>query len=436
MKTIFLRYLIWFFLGSLGALGCDKIKQAGSNNGGYYTCSMHPQVIQQEPGNCPICHMKLTLIEDAHTNHENEHEDNKNNHTDFNKGSLPPDGRRRFSINQAILKNANVATVPAIRENFSRESQYSAHLDYSEDPDRLVIISTKYDGWIEKLFVSKEGQYVSKGKTLMKIYSPTILMAKEEYVIIFKTLSSLFLSQNKPKEDIYKDPTLKAARQKLLYLDVPSGQIKKLEKEGKVPRRTRYVSPISGVIVKKEVLQGAHIKAGQEILRIANLSELWAFIHIFEKDLLFIKKGQQVSLTIQSRPNKKFRGYVDLIYPFLDPESKDIKVRIIVKNRQKSLKPGMFAQVTMRQALKGQQIIIPDSSIIYSGEKSYVFLSLGGGKFELRPLGIRVISNGKAVIQSGLQENDLVVINGQFLLDSEASLKEAIYKGSMGVHKH
>ena len=427
MKTIFLNFSplrAGVFLISIVLLtACDETKQTKSNEG-YYTCSMHPQVIKHEPGNCPICHMKLNFVKTEHS--KKEHKEYAEN---TEKKKQKDQYGFRFSVKQTILKNANIATVPAIKESFSREAQYSAHLDYSEDPNHLVVVSTKYDGWIEKLYVSKEGQYVNKGKALMEIYSPTILTAKEEYLILFKTLKSMFVSQNKPLKGLYQDPTLKAARQKLLYLDVPYNQIKKLEKEGKVSRRSFYISPISGVIVKKEALQGAYIKTGQEILRIANLSQLWAFIHIFEKDLLFIKKGQRVTLKTQNQPNTELKGYVDLIYPFIDPESKDIKVRIIINNHKRNLKPGMFAQVTLKQKLQGKQIVIPDSAVIYSGETSYVFLSLGDGEFELRPLNVRVTSHGKAVISSGLKENDFVVTNGQFLLDSEASLKEAISKG-------
>lgn len=397
---------------------------------------MHPQVIQQEPGNCPICGMKLTYVEamqdTKHKDHAEAHKDNSKPKEDNSKESR----NFSFSLSETLLTNSNLATVPAVKERFSRKAKYSAHVDYNEDADKLVIVSTKYDGWVERLLVSKEGQYVKRGQALMGVYSPNILAAKEEYVTTYNTIKSLLEAQNKPLEEIYNDPTLKAAKRKLSYLDVPNSHIKKLEEEGKAGRRTYYPSPISGVIVKKNVLQGAFIKAGQEILRIANLGKLWVFIHIFEKDLAFVKKGQTVKLKTTAYPDKEFKGRIDLIYPFLDPKTKDIKVRIVVRNQRNLLKPGMFAEVEVTSGLPGQSITIPDSTIIYSGDKSYVFLSLGEGKFELRPVEVRITSNGKAVISKGLSESDLVVANGQFLLDSEASLKEAVSKGAMAGHNH
>ena len=422
-------------IGAVGLANCKEDKNS-SKAKGYYTCSMHPQVIQQEPGKCPICGMKLTYVEAMSDPEHKDHADLHKDKGDKTENAKEENQNFRFSLSQTLLTNSNLATVPATKEVFSRQAKYSAHVDYNEDADKLVIVSTKYDGWIERLLVSKEGQFVKRGQALIGFYSPNILAAKEEYVTTYNTIKSLYQAQNKPIEEIYKDPTLKAARRKLSYLDVSASQISKLEKEGKAGRRNYYTSPISGVVVKKQVLQGAFVKSGQEILRIANLSKLWVFIHIFEKDLSFIKKGQKVKLKTTAYPDKQFNGRIDLIYPFLDPQTKDIKVRIVVGNQRNLLKPGMFAEVSVASKLPGQSITIPDSTVIYSGEKSYVFVSLGSGKFELRPVQVKVSSNGKAVISKGLSESDLVVANGQFLLDSEASLKEAVSKGAMVGHDH
>ena len=426
--------LVMLLLGVFSfSIGCNENKTKVKPKG-YYTCSMHSQVISQEPGICPICGMNLTYVEamndSDHIDHAELHKDEKS------EAEKEKDQNFRFSLSQTLLTNSNLATISATKGVFSRQAKYSAHVDYNEDADKLVIVSTKYDGWIERLLVSKEGQLVKRGQALIGFYSPNILAAKEEYVITYNTIKSLYRTQNKPIEEIYKDPTLEAARRKLSYLDVSASQISKLEKEGKAGRRNYYTSPISGVVVKKQVLQGAFVKSGQEILRIANLSKLWVFIHIFEKDLIFVKKSQKVKLKTTAYPDKEFNGRIDLIYPFLDPQTKDIKIRIVVGNQRNLLKPGMFAEVSVASELPGQSITIPDSTIIYSGEKRYVFISLGSGRFELRPVQVKVTSNGKAVISKGLSESDLVVANGQFLLDSEASLKKVVSKGAMTGHHH
>ena len=390
---------------------------------------MHPQVIKQEPGICPVCGMKLTYVEamddPKHKEHAILHENGSGSKKQIKNRHF------QFSLSQTMITNSDLATVGVVQKPFSKKAKYSAHVDYNEDMNRLVIINTKYDGWIERLLVSKEGQFIKKGQPLMGVYSPDIIAAKEEYLVVYNVIRSLYGSQKKPVTQIYNDPTLKAAKRKLAYLDVTESQIKRLEKEGKARRHTYYLSPISGVVVKKNVLQGDFIKAGQEILRIANLNKLWVFIHIFEKDLRFIRKGQKVRLKVTAYPEKKFRGRIDLIYPFLDPKTKDIRVRIIVNNQRNLLKPGMFAEVEVELKLPGYSITIPDSTIIYSGEKSYVFVSLGSGKFELRPVQVKILSDGEAVISKGLSKEDLVAINGQFLLDSEASLREVISKGNI-----
>lgn len=399
---------------------------------GYYTCSMHPQVIQQEPGDCPICNMKLSFVEASKKKEDHSKHDNQKKEKHQKKKS----NFFKFSLAQDLLQNAKIYTVPTKKERFTRFNSYSGHIDYNEDPDRLVIISTKYDGWIEKLFVSKEGQSIKKGELLMGVYSQKILASKEEYLTTYQSLKNSYLSQGKDIKGLIKDPTLVASRRKLIYLDVPSSQITSLEKSGKADRLTYFRSPISGTLIKKNVLQGSFIKSGQELFRIANLKTLWVFIHIFEKDLPFVKKGQQVTIQTTAHPGKNFSGKIDLIYPFLDMKTRDLKVRIVVPNTNFILKPGMYANVKVKSTLPKSVITIPELSIIYSGEENYVFVSLGDGDFEVRPIVVLTRSDGKAVVSSGLSEKELVVSNGQFLLDSEASLKEALQKGQMTEHQH
>ena len=441
-QAIIAPLLLCLYLFLNFTVACNKDKHIHEGDG-HYTCSMHPQVVQHEPGTCPICGMKLSFVEATPTNEKQDAKEGDQEHNHEGHNSEGQSKNFRFSLSKSMLTNSSLATVTAQSEVFLRKRKYSAHVDYNEGVNRLVIISTKYDSWVEKLYVSKEGQFFQKGKALMSIYSPDILAAKEEYLITLSAVKSMHAArtlntstskiQNQNKENkidkkIYEDPTLQAVRRKLRYMDISHAQIKQLEKHGKSGRHAYYPAPISGVIIKKNVLQGAFIKAGQEVLRIANLNKLWVFIHIFEKDLGFIKKGQKVQLKTNAYPNKKFSGRIDLIYPFLEPQTKDIKVRIVISNQNGLLKPGMFAQVEIESKLPGKSITIPDTSVIYSGEKSYVFVSLGNRTFELRPVEIKITSAGKALISKGLAEGDIVATNSQFFLDSEASLKEVISK--------
>ncbi len=437
LLTIFLTVTFLF-----AGISCDKHGPVSPDEG-YYTCSMHPQVIQQEPGICPICNMNLTFVPakkkrmEDHSGHaEKSQKGDHKSHSEKSESKLKSSSAFTFSLAEDLLQNAKVYTIPAKKESFSRNKNYSGHIDYNEDPDRLVIITTKYDGWIEKLHVSKEGQSIKKGQLMMGIYSQKILAAKEEYLTTYQSIKNSYVAQGKDEAGMRKDPTLVASKRKLIYLDVPASQISILEKSGKAERLTFFRAPISGILTKKSVLQGSFIKSGQELFRIANLRSLWVFIHIFEKDISFIKKGQKVNIKTTAYPGKIFKGKIDLIYPYLDMMTKDVKVRIVVPNENRLLKPGMFTNVEVRSALSGKVITIPEQSVIYSGEENYVFVSLGDGEFEVRPVVVLTRSNGKAVITKGLKKNDLVVANGQFLLDSEASLKEAMLKGQMTGHQH
>lgn len=429
---------------------CKDTKTEPKAKGGYYTCSMHPQVIKQEPGNCPICGMKLTyqevLEEEAHHEHDNTKKTSGNKlsgsmgdmtipDSSEKKTNVPDKKNFNFRLSSTVLLNANIATEPVIKEVFSKKTKYSAHLDYNEGADKLVIVSTKYDGWLEKVFVTTEGQYLNKGQNLFGIYSPKILAAKEEYVTTYNSLKNMYFSQGKNNAALKSDLTVQAARRQLNYLDISESQIRQLETSGKSSRLTYYSSPISGVVVKKDILQGSFIKSGQELIRIADLSKLWGYIHVFEKDLPYIKKGVKVNLKTTAYPDKDFPGRIDLISPFLDPSTRDIKVRIVISNPKRLLKPGMFAEVNIESKLDDESLVIPDTAAIYSGEKSYAFVSLGKGKFEVRPITVLLTSDGKAAV-TGLNENELVVTSGQFLLDSEASLKEALSKGAKVGHNH
>lgn len=440
---------------------------------GYYTCSMHPQVIRNEPGSCPICGMDLTFVakdkksesEDKsgmdhtghdHSSHKNggdmdqdhqglekiDHSDHAEKKTeqgnhDEHRGHKEQSQGPVFSLSTDSISNANITTVSVKKQKFTYSATYTGHIDYNEDPNHLVIVNTKYDGWVEKLFISKEGQFVRRGQALLGIFSPKILAAKEEYLTTYRSVKNLYIGQGKDLAKIHSDPTLLATQKKLRYLDVPLAEIRQIEKKDEVSRLSYYYSPIGGAVIEKNVLQGKFIKSGEQIYKIANLYRLWVYIHIFEKDLPFVKRGHKVAIDTTAYGDKKFSAYIDQVFPFIRQKTRDIQVRVLIPNPGLRLKPGMYVNVELETQYPRMVLSVPDISIIYSGKNNYLFVSKGAKgdhrNFELRRVELISKSNGRALLQGGVHENELVVTNGQFLLDSEASLREAVGKS---MHRH
>jgi RND family efflux transporter MFP subunit len=361
-----------------------------------YTCGMHPWIIQDHPGNCPICGMKLEPI------HQN---------------AAGATNSSAIAVDPATIQLMNIQTTEITGGPLRRSIRTVGTIDYNETA--LADVTTKFKGWIEKLNADATGQLVMKGDPLFEIYSPELYSAQVEY-----------LTATEPGNQSGGDDLLKtSALTKLKYFDISDEQIAELNKTRQPQKTLRILAPQDGFVIEKNVVQGQMVDAGMNIYRLADIGIVWVYAQVYEQDLPHVQLGQEADVTLPSMPDREFRGRVTYIYPNVDEKTRTAKVRLEFENPGYFLKPGMFVSVQIASELKPSALLVPDSAVLRSGEKNTVFVALPGGKFDPRTvlLGAEAENDQYEVI-SGLQEGERVVTSGQFMLDSESQLREAIQK--------
>jgi len=292
------------------------------------------------------------------------------------------------------------------------------------DERKLAKVTIKFHGWIERLFVSATGDHVKKGQQLFTIYSPDLVATQEEYLLALQGRKQMGGSEF-PEVARGSQDLLEATKRRFQLWDITADHVRELEKTGKVLKALPIHSPITGTVIKKEALAGAHVDPGQELYTIADLSHIWILADIYEYELSFVKAGQQAAVTLSYDPSTVLTGHVSFIYPTLDPKTRTAKVRFELNNRGEMLKPDMYANVELRVSL-GTRLAIPQEAIIESGQKQVVFLHHGGGKLEPRLIKTGVKTGEWTEVLEGLKEGEHVVTSANFLIDSESRLKSVV----------
>lgn len=292
------------------------------------------------------------------------------------------------------------------------------------DERRLVKVTIKFHGWIEELFVSALGDHVKKGQQLFTIYSPDLVATQEEYLLALQGRKQLGESAF-PEVASSSRELLEATRHRLHLWDISEEHIQDLERTKQVQKTLPIHSPIAGSVIRKEVVQGAHVEPGQELYTIVDLSRVWILADIYEYELSFVKARQKAAVTLSYDPNTVLTAQVGFIYPTLDPKTRTAKVRFELANPQEKLKPDMYANVELRVNL-GNRLAIPQEAIIESGQKQVVFLHLGGGKLEPRLIKTGAKTGEWSEVLTGLKEGEHIVTSANFLIDSESRLKSVV----------
>jgi len=350
----------------------------------YYTCSMHPSVKAAVDGACPICSMDLIPV--MKTSKEN-------------AGIVTVDDKKRQRI--------GITTERVKKDIFRKIIKAAGTISY--DARKLSEITLKYDAWIETLDVDDIGQPVIKEQPLFSIYSPELISAQQEYLA-----ASLGGRQYKA-----------AAAERLKLWGVSTQQLRELQRRGKIFLKLPVLSPVSGVVVKKNILQGSMVKSGSPLLRIADMTKVWLDVSIYQNDLKWLKEGVKVEITVDELPNQQWQSVIKRVDPFIDPQSYTAGARLELDNETGLLRPEMYASVLIKIDL-GERLLIPESAVIFSGNKRIVFLDLGEGKLKPTTIKTGLQNDDYFEVISGLKEGDKVVSSGHFLIAAESKLKSGL----------
>lgn len=338
-------------------------------------------------------------------------------------GSGAPAGT--VKIDATMVQDIGVRTTAVERSTLSRQIRTIGRVAYDEE--RIARLHPKYDGWVEKLFVDKTGELVTKGSVLLSIYSPQIVATQEEYLLALNSAEKL---KDSPFADVREgaESLLRSTKERLQLLDVPERQINQLKAERKVMKGVRLHSPFNGIVMNIGAREGERITPETELFMITDLSRVWVIVDIYEDDMPWVRKGDTANMQVAGIPGRAFTGKVTYIYPYLEAKTRTLKIRLEFDNRDLALKPDMFANIDIQANKQVDALVVPSEAIVRTGTQEQVFIQRAPGQFEPRSVTVGVSANGQTQIVSGLKDGEIVVTSSQFLLDSESKLKEATAK--------
>jgi RND family efflux transporter MFP subunit len=451
--------LVMLVAGGLTWAGCRQAARSGTPAGGAsvakYHCPMHPTVVSDKPGDCPICGMKLVPIEPATapTPAAQSTPATGGRRILFYRSPMDPNVRSdtpsKDSMGMDFLPVYQDETTPAasavagravvsltperrgllgVRSSEVRQMRIEKTLRtvgrVAPDERRLAHFHTRFEGTVEHLYVDYTGMYVKVGDPLLSIYSPELVATQQEYLLALRAQKQLG-SSSIPSVAQGSANLLEAARQRLLQWDIRPQDIAEVERTGTVKRTFDLYSEVSGYVVQKNVVHGMRVMPTDTLFDLADLSHVWVLADIYESDLSTVRLGMIADVTLSYQPGTAWRGAVTYIAPTVDEKTRTIKVRIEINNANGALKPDMYTDVLLRTNM-GTGLVVPDSAIIDTGDRKLVFLDRPDGSLEPREVEVGVrIPDGYQVLR-GLAKGDRVVTAANFLLDSESSLKAAL----------
>lgn len=392
-----------------------------------YVCPMHPQIIRDKPGSCPICGMDLVKKEaekkkekkilywvaPMDANYRRDEPGKSPMGMDlvpvYDEGG---DGST-VRISPTVEHNMGVRTAIVKKDKLWRRIDTVGYVDFDENYISHIHLRTK--GWIEKLYVKSEGERIKKDQLLFEVYAPELVNAQEEYLQALRSNHKGLAS---------------ASRERLIALGISDSQIKQLSKNRKVNQYVKVFAKQDGILAKLNIREGMFVMPQKLVMSLADLSSVWLLAEVFESQADWVKVGQSAEVTLSYLPGREWEGEVEYIYPSLDPKTRTLKVRLHFDNKDESLKPNMFAKVNIYGGAKREVIIIPREALIRTGNNQRVIVSIGDGRFQAREVTAGIESGDYIEIIKGVAVGDKVVTSGQFLIDSEASLKASIARMS------
>ncbi|VAX35540.1 Probable Co/Zn/Cd efflux system membrane fusion protein [hydrothermal vent metagenome] len=424
----------------------------------FWTCSMHPQIKMPEKGLCPLCGMDLIPLMEG-------------DDADDDSGIVS------LKLNKKARKLAEIETTEVIYKEAVNEIRLVGKVDYDET--RLSYISAWIAGRMDRLYVDFTGIKVRKGDHLIKLYSPELLAAQEEYLQAIKNLEETKGSELGILRST-SESTLKSSREKLRLYGISEKQIQNIVKRGKPQEHMTINSPVTGTVIHKNGFEGMYVKTGDKVYTIADLSQVWLFLEAYESDIQWLHYGQKVTIEAESFPGQKFHGKIAFIEPFVNEKTRTIKLRVNVDNKNEKLKPGMFVRTTIKSvvgeggkvyeeelagkwicpmhpdivkdhqapcdicgmdliktkefgfaespSLRKKVLIIPKTAALITGKRAVVYVEnindeTGIHRYEGREVVLGPRAGKNYIIASGLKEGERVVIKGNFKIDSALQIQ-------------
>ncbi|MCO4747797.1 MAG: efflux RND transporter periplasmic adaptor subunit [Proteobacteria bacterium] len=380
MRMLFLVMSLW-----LVACGSSNpAADAPAEQAQLYTCGMHPEVVEHAPGSCPICGMDLTPM-----------------------GETSVDETVHVPSN--VVQTMGVRTAPVRSQTLFKHLRTLGEVEVAED--EVSVINLRLSGWVERIHVERTGDPVKAGQRLLDLYSPELVSAQEELLLAGS------------------GPLAESARKKLQLLGITDYDIDAVVAAGSASRTLPIRAPTAGFVLHKDVVEGARVKAGQDLYRIGNLQKIWVNAEVYEFDAPWVEEGQRAQAELSFAKGVVLEGRVAYVYPTLTASSRTLRVRLEFDNPGVGLKPGMFATVHIEYRRLEDAIAVPREAVLHSGTREIVFLAEGNGHFRPREITTGLEADHHLVeVLSGLHEGEEVVTSGQFLLDSESQLQEALAK--------
>lgn len=428
-----------------------------------YHCAMHPDYVSDKPGDCPICGMRLVPLEEkAKPAAEPALSGRK---ILFYRNPMNPEvtspvpakdgmgmdyvpvyadeaqpaqsgvpGLSRVDVDEPGMRLSGIQTAVAEQRTLARSTRTVGLV--TADETRIRHVHTKISGWVEKLHVSSTGQAVRAGQPLLSIYSQELLATQEEYLRAREAAARFAGSE---LEEVRRGGAdlVTAARRRLELFDVPRSLIAQLDRTGTPQRAVTLLAPASGYVTGKDVFEGMEVQPGMDLLTVTDLSRVWVEADFYEYESGTLALGRKVGITFPYDPTARLSGRIAFVFPFLNPESRTIKVRVELPNPGMRLKPGMYVDVVPELG-SSAGVVVPDSAVIDTGVRQVVFVQThvqGKASFEPRLVKVGSRGDGQALILEGIAAGESVAIRANFLLDSESRLRAAV-EGMTGGHQH
>lgn len=406
MKT---RIIVAAVLGLLAGLfvgrGCGSHSNRGDrptadpvpavSRAEIWTCSMHPQIRQPKPGQCPICFMDLIPA--------------------ATHGSGTDTGSREIELSAAARKLAEVELAPVERRAVAVEIRLAGKVQMDET--RVASITPRVAGRIDRLYANYTGMSVKPGDPLADLYSPELVSAQQELLQAAKLPAGA------------SDSMLAATRERLRLWGLTAEQIAGIERDGQVHDHVTFTAPIGGVVVEKDAREGQYVETGMRLFTVADLSQVWVLLDAYESDLALLRNGQDVEFEAEAYPGESFQGTIAFIDPVVDPAARTVQVRVEVPNAAGRLKPEMFVRAVVRASVAEagavMPLVIPATAPLVTGPRAVVYVAAPDreGVFAGRDVVLGPRAGDFYVVRAGLQEGEQVVVNGAFKIDSSLQIQ-------------